>query len=135
MGYVGFFDIDTVVDDHDQLYMLELNARRTGGTFVHEFACRCLGPDYLERVVILSKNVIESDGISDVKGLLERLSDLLYPDYSPGSGVVLTITSTLINGEFGCILVASSEGQLWELDQALQARMHARPGRGAEARG
>ena len=38
MGYVGHFDLDTVVNDEGRVYLLEINPRRTGGTHVHEFA-------------------------------------------------------------------------------------------------
>ena len=125
MGYAGHFDIDAVMNDRNYPYFLELNARRTGGTFVHEFACHTLGPDYLERTAILSKNSVDSGGITDAKVLLEWLEDLLYPDYEPGGGVVVTVTSTLVNGEFGCILLAADEGELRKLDLALRERMQA----------
>jgi hypothetical protein len=125
MGYVGHFDIDTIMNDHNCPYFLELNARRTGGTFVHEFACHAFGPDYLERTAILSKNSVGSGGITDTKALLEWLGDLLYPDYGPESGVVITVTSTLANGEFGCILAAANEGELRKLDLVLRERLQA----------
>jgi hypothetical protein len=125
LGYAGFFDIDTVLDEQGRLYLLELNARRTGGTFVHEFACHHLGPQYLEQAAILSKNSVDSGGITGVSALLERLGDLLYPGYGPGSGVVLSVTSTLAHGEFGCILVASDDRELLDLDRAMQERLQA----------
>jgi hypothetical protein len=125
MGYAGFFDIDTILDGRGRLYMLELNARRTGGTFVHEFACHHFGPDYLERTAILSKNSVDSGGITDTKILLKCLGDLLYPGYGPEGGVVITVTSTLTNGEFGCILAAANESELRELDRAMGARLKA----------
>ncbi len=48
MGYVGHFDLDTVVDDAGRVYLLEINPRRTGGTHVHEFAEHVFGADYLD---------------------------------------------------------------------------------------
>jgi hypothetical protein len=133
MGYVGHFDLDAVVDDHGRLYLLEINARRTGGTYVHEFACHTFGPDYLQRVALLSQNALPCAGIHQLEGLLERLSGLLFPDYGPGSGVVITVTSTLPNGEFGCILAAPDEAGLDRLNEILLARLQPGPAEGEKA--
>jgi hypothetical protein len=104
---------------------LEINARRTGGTYVHEFARHTFGPDYIQRVSLLSQNAIKSSGITRVEELLDSLSDLLYPDYAPGSGIVITVTSTLEAGEFGCITIAPDEAQVFKLNNVLMDRLHA----------
>jgi hypothetical protein len=125
MGYVGHFDVDATVDDFDHIRLLELNARRTGGTYVHEFACHYFGSNYLERVVLFSKNAMDSGGITDTKVLLDWLSELLYPSQTSDTGVVITVTSTLVAGEFGCILIAPNEADVLQLDEALQERIRA----------
>lgn len=125
LGYAGFFDVDTIVDDRGHLYLLELNARRTGGTFVHEFACRTLGEDYLDRVAILSSNSVDSSGIHDAETLLSCLGELCYPRFGPGGGVVVSVTSTLVYGKFGCILVAADEWELRRLDRAMRESLQA----------
>ncbi len=127
MGYIGPFDLDAVVDEKDHPYLLELNTRRTGGTYVHEFARFTFGPDYPQKVAVLSRNAVFSHGITNLDELLDRLSDLLFPDYtSAGGGVVITVTSTLSAGEFGCILVASDEIQITKLNEALIERLESR---------
>jgi len=123
LGYVGHFDLDAVIDRNGTPFLLEMNARRTGGTYVHEFACHTLGPDYLERVVLVGKNAVPSGGIHALDGLLERLAGLLYPDYGTDGGAVITVTSTLPAGEFGCILVARDEAGAMALDEALTERL------------
>ncbi len=123
LGYVGHFDLDAVVDENMKPYLLEINTRRTGGTYVHEFACHTFGPDYLQRVALLSINALDSGGIVRIEELLDRLSDLLFPDYAADSGVVITVTSTLPAGEFGCILVAPDEAQIDTLNAALAERL------------
>lgn len=124
-GYIGHFDLDTIIDDSGHPYLLEINARRTGGTYVHEFASFTFGPDYLQRIVLLSQNAIPSNGITRVETLLDSLSDLLYPTYGPESGIVITVTSTLETGEFGCISIAKDEMGILKLNNALTQRLAA----------
>jgi hypothetical protein len=123
LGYVGHFDLDAVVDEAGHPYLLEINARRTGGTYVHEFACHTFGSDYLGQVVLLSVNAMPSGGITSAEVLLDRLGDLLYPAPGLDGGVVVTVTSTLHNGEFGCILVAPDEARVMRLHETLSERI------------
>jgi hypothetical protein len=127
LGYVGHFDLDAVVDDAGRLFLLETNARRTGGTYVHEFAQHTFGPDYLQDVALMSINALRCPGITCLDALLDWLDDLLYPIQSSRRGVVITVTSTLPTGEFGCILVADDEAGLTELQQKLIERLQIYP--------
>ncbi|MEW5940985.1 MAG: hypothetical protein AB1750_15060 [Chloroflexota bacterium] len=121
-GYAGTFDLDCVVDDAGNLWFLEINARRTGGTYVHEFACNAFGADYLSRVVVLSSNTIRCDGIRDTGRLLAALDDLLLP---PGGsrGLVITVTSTIQSGEFGGMFIAPDEADALRLREETLARL------------
>ena len=65
MGYVGHFDLDTVVNDEGRVYLLEINPRRTGGTHVHEFADHVFGADYLDKVALLSNDTLSSGSITE----------------------------------------------------------------------
>ena len=121
MGYVGHFDLDTIIDDDGRLHLLETNARRTGGTFVHEFARHTFGADYLERVAVLS-GTLPTAGIVDFPALLRRLDDLLFPN-GKGAGVVVTVTSALLAGEVGCIFVAPDVPSVLRLRQQVQERL------------
>jgi hypothetical protein len=123
MGYVGHFDLDAVVDDSGRLYLLELNARRTGGTHVHEFARFSLGDYYLDDVVLQSQDAMSSGQARSVEALFARIGDLLYPAKGEPRGVVVTISSTLSMGRFGCILVAKDEDELTTLQDALAKRL------------
>lgn len=123
MGYVGHFDIDAIVDDDDQLYLVEINARRTGGTHVHEFGLFAIGPNYLDDVVLLSQDSMTSGDITDSDTLLEVMDNLLYPIGGNNRGVVATITSTLPTGKFGCIFVASTTDEALELQESVAQRI------------
>lgn len=123
MGYVGHFDLDTVIDDHDRVFLLEVNSRRTGGTHVHEFARFHLGPDYLKEVTLLGHNKLPTGNITRFNELLDAIGDLLYPIQSTRRGIIITVTSALAVREFGCIIVAASTQEATLLQQQLLARL------------
>lgn len=123
MGYVGHFDIDTIVDDRGHIYLLEINARRTGGTYVHEFATLTFGKDYLKKVSLLCNNAVKCNGIHKLEDLVESLDDLLFPISGKKQGIVITVTSSLSVNEFGCILVAPNEQELLMLKQEMLSHL------------
>jgi hypothetical protein len=123
MGYVGHFDIDTIIDDHEHIYLLEINTRRTGGTYVHEFAVLTFGKDYLNKVSLLCNNTVKCNGIHTLENLVENLDDLLFPISGENRGIVITVTSTLPESEFGCILVAPTEQELLTLKQEMLSHL------------
>jgi len=121
-GYAGIFDLDCVVDDAGGIWFLEINARRTGGTYVHEFARTTFGDDYLSRVVVLSNNEIRCDGIQDTARLLAVLDELLLP-LGAERGLVVTVTSTIHTGQFGGIFIAPDEADVLRLRTEVLARL------------
>lgn len=123
MGYVGHFDIDTIIDDAGRIFLVEINARRTGGTHVHEFARYYLGADYLDKFVLLGNDSIDSGPIVDYNNLMQTIGDLLYPMPGQNQGVVITVTSALEAHEFGCIAIAESTQQALALHQTLAERI------------
>lgn len=127
MGYVGHFDIDAVVDDQGNLFWLESNPRRTSTTSVHEFAQFHFGPDYLNQVVLLSDDEMESGTIEDFELLLQVIGDLQFPRKpicaSISSGVVVTIASFLEIHRFGCLIVAPSVTEVLDLHHELKERI------------
>jgi len=123
LGYAGHFDIDTIVDDTGHLFLLEINARRTGGTYVHEFATMTFGKEYLDRVSLLCSNSVKCGEINCLEGLVESLDGLLFPIERQDRGVVITVTSSLSKNEFGCILVAPDEQDILKLKEEMLARL------------
>lgn len=122
MGYIGHFDLDTVIDDRGKIYLLEINARRTGSTFIHEFGKFALGPNYLDRAVLLS-NTLSGGAIRDAEELFHVLDDLLYPGGPSSGGVVISNPSALPFHEFGCIIIASSSQEALRLQQEVVERI------------
>ena len=124
MGYAGHFDMDCIVDDDDHLYLLEINARRTGGTHVHEFAKHFYGEDYIEKASFVSYEAMDSGEITDPHELMEALREFLLPINGDDShGLVVTITRALHNHRFGCIAVAQTADLALKLQQDVQVHL------------
>jgi len=123
MGYVGHFDLDTVVNDERRVYLLEINPRRTGGTHVHEFAAYFFGEDYLETVALLSNDTLSSGSITDFDELLNVIGDFQYPIQGENRGIFIMVTSALEAHEFGCIIAGANTAEVVEIQRRLQARI------------
>jgi hypothetical protein len=118
MGYVGHFDMDCIVGDDERLYLLEINARRTGGTHVHEFAHHFYGDSYIDEASFLSYEAMDSGTISNPEILIEVLREFLFPiQGNKNFGLIITITHTLKNYRFGCISVGQTASQALQLQQ------------------
>nr|MBN1230040.1 hypothetical protein [Anaerolineae bacterium] len=123
MGYVGHFDLDAIVDDAGIAFLLESNARRTGGTHAHELSTLLFGEDYFEHLAVLSQNKFYSGTITTFDELLTVIGDLHYPIKGEKRGVLVTVTSALANNQFGCIFVAPTTEETLKLQQQLQVRI------------
>ncbi len=123
LGYVGLFDLDAIVDDVGRVWLLEINTRRTGGTFVHEFAAHTFGPDYLAHVALLCNAKLPSGRITRLDDLLAVIDDLLYPMGARRRGVVVAVASALAAHEFGCIIVADTTTEALALQTELLKRV------------
>lgn len=129
IGYVGHFDMDCIVRDDGHLYLLEINARRTGGTHVHDFAAHFYGPDYIHKASFISYEAMDSGNITDPNELMDVLSGFLLPiNGDEKHGLVVTITRALHLRRFGCIAVAPTADLALKLQQDVQAhiRQHSR---------
>lgn len=120
LGYVGNFDVDTVVDRQNRVYLLEINTRRTGGTHAHEFGCFTFGPNYLEEVALFSTNYVICPGVTALDQLFDRLSPVLFPICAQKRGVVITVTSTLHAGDFGCFIIGEGIADLMAIKRKME---------------
>lgn len=119
MGYVGHFDIDSIVSDAGEVFLLEVNARRTGGTHVHELAQFLLGDDYLDRVAVLGRTSLPCGEITSLDALLKAIAPVLYPIAHEPRGVIITHTAALPSGQFGYVLFGRSTDDVLSLQQQL----------------
>ncbi|MCB2179522.1 hypothetical protein KQH54_00200 [bacterium] len=118
MGYVGHFDLDAIVSDEGRLYLVEVNARRTGGTYVHEFLTRKYGQDYADQVTMLSQNALPTR-FTSLDALEEAIGALLYPLDGQEKGVIVMLTSNLPRGKFGYLILGDSVTEVTALRQKL----------------
>ncbi len=122
LGYVGYMDIDCIVDDHQNLYFVEVNPRRTGGTHYHEIAVYFFGEDYLQKVSLISNSHIHSNQIRSFDRLYSKTLDLLFHPPNKMSGIIITEANLLAS--HGIVSAASigndDEEAAYYLDQFQQ---------------
>jgi len=88
LGYRGFFDMDLVIAKNGQVYAVETNLRRTGGTHVHETAQNLLGKNYLRSFFVLSEDInLPKNKKFTYPNLKSGLKDYLYSPKTK-SGVI-----------------------------------------------
>ena len=122
LGYVGIFDLDAIVDDSGELYLVEINARRTGATFVDDFMRYYLGDDYLEKVSVYSQNKLKVGNEMDLAGVEAVIGDLIYLPEDGNFGVVVMLTSALRLGYIGYVAVGNTLNEVELLKSEMSAR-------------
>lgn len=122
LGYVGHFDLDGIVEDRGSLRLLEVNARRTGGTHIHELAVQLFGSNYNCSLISNTAYSCGSD-VSDFPSLLHRLNELLYPMAGKQEGIIITHTSDIREHRFGYIALSASRSLVLDLQRALSERL------------
>jgi hypothetical protein len=106
LGYRGYFDLDSVISARGRVYLLETNARRTGGTHVYDLAQFLYGRDALRRVYFASSDVFRYGGRPlTAAAILARMKSLLFPFGTPPRGFVVTMVSQQVSS-FGFVLIA-----------------------------
>lgn len=105
LGYVGYMDIDCIVDESQDVYFVEVNPRRTGGTHYHEIAVQLFGEDYLQEIALISNSHIQSSRIRSFEELYSKTIDLLYTPLKKEHGIIITEANLL--SSYGTISVAS----------------------------
>ena len=85
---------------------------------MHDFAYHTFGPDYIEKISLLSFGAMESGCIRTSSELIDVVKEYLYPlNGNSLYGLVITNTTMLLNGHFGCITIAPSVHQAVELQE------------------
>lgn len=108
-GYRGYFDVDALVTAAGELFVLEANLRRTGGTHVHDFAQTVFGDGYGSRVEIVSRSIaIPPQSPPEV---LHRLTPMLI-DPETRSGVLPVIVGTAPQGSIE-LMAFSADTRDW----------------------
>lgn len=119
LGYVGIFDMDALIADDGRIYLLEVNARRTGGTHVHELAIHLLGENYLQEYMLLSDSSLPCPGVTTAADLIDQLSALLFPIHGEPFGLVITDSPRLERQKFGGVFIGRTMPELLRLKQSV----------------
>jgi hypothetical protein len=118
LGYRGYFDADYVVRDDGDIFMLETNMRRTGGTHIYDLS-RSLGLPIESNHYFSEDSVRSPAALTSAETLLTDLGDLLYDPRGRSDGVVLTILDDLSH-TFGYVAIGKTLHDV--LDLKLQIR-------------
>ncbi|MCG7205399.1 hypothetical protein [Streptomyces arenae] len=94
-GYRGYLNCDSILTPDGQLLFNEVNARIGGCTHMHFAAQRVLGPDYLNRYTLLTRNDLHVTSFEKLAWAISRDPDL---DGTNGSGVLLLVDDVPYTG-------------------------------------
>ncbi len=94
LGYRGVFDVDFAAGTDGNLYILECNARMTGGTHVYD-AISHLKLNNLKNRYVFSKDSFRYGDVTlSPTEILQTLSDLLYPIDQEQRGILVSFLSS-----------------------------------------
>ena len=124
-GYVGYMDIDCIVDENHNVYFVEINPRRTGGTHIHEIAIQLFGENYLQEVALISNSDLEVKGIKSFDQLYAETIDLLYIPHQTKKGIIFTEANLLSTyGKIGVLSIGKDEEEASSCLLAFQERIY-----------
>jgi hypothetical protein len=115
-GYRGHFGIDAVAR-RGEVFMLDLNARRTGSTHVHDFGVRFFGPDYLRHHTVGNFDFYGLPEDAAFTDVLDQLGSLVRAPGQSDSGVVPCELTGLATGRLSCLIYAPSLTAFHDLTQ------------------
>jgi hypothetical protein len=90
LGYRGVFDIDYVISKTGEIFAVETNARRTGGTHVYDLANRLFGEEYRDHCFVSNDHFEYSSDIKSIEELISKVSTLIYSKENQ-IGVIITL--------------------------------------------
>ena len=125
LGYVGYMDIDCVVDENNNVYFVEINPRRTGGTHIHEIAVQLFGENYIQEVVLIDNSHLEVRGIHSCEQLYSKTIDLLYVPRQQKKGIIITNANLLASyGIISALSIGKDEGEATHCLLEFQERIY-----------
>ncbi len=121
MGYRGYFDVDCLYNSPGNIYLLESNIRRTGGTHVYETCERLLEKDFLNKYYIIGNNLMPTSRFNQksYQELKSAVKPLLYPINGQKEGVILTIINILKQGRVGYMIIGPNKSRALEIENSL----------------
>ena len=123
LGYRGYFDIDLVISKDGQIYAVEANLRRTGGTHTYEFARNLLGKDYMSKYFVASQDITFSKTKQiEYKKAIDLLSNILL-DNKNKSGVFIYNPAMLRVYKLSLFFIGKSHQEIEKYRQIVKSRL------------
>lgn len=119
LGYKGLFDIDLVIDKKHNIYSVESNLRRTGGTHIFETARYLFGRNFRQKTVVASRDNLPVSNNIKTYSEFKNLTSHLYFTKEKGEGIIPTITSFLTIGKIGYIVFGKTSNRIKQLEKEL----------------
>ena len=122
-GYRGVFDIDFVISKQGDVYAIESNTRRTGGTHVWEASKYLLGENIGDFHIYSNDVLLTKESIKDYSRLKNLLSDLYLGNFGVREGLLVSGSNMLQYGKFGYIVFAKSKLRLNKINREIVKRV------------
>jgi hypothetical protein len=118
-GFRGFYEVDLQAGLDGELYCLESNIRRTGGTHVYDTARRLFGKDFFEKKYLVSHNnfIDERIGKLTYQTLKEKLKKVWYGAEGKEVGFMPTIVSSMKQNVLGYIIVGDNHDEAIKMEE------------------
>jgi hypothetical protein len=121
LGYRGIYDVDTVIDKNRQLYAVESNMRRTGGTHVYELGRYLYGSKFIDKISLMSReNLPVKKSIDTYQKLFKIIEPILFQK-EKYYGVIVVQPDSVSIGQLGYIAIAPDKEKLFELNEKLKS--------------
>jgi len=122
IGYRGNFDIDFVAGADGDLYILECNARMTGGTHVHGVISHLKINTVKESYIFSNDSYRYGEKVQPSKEILHSLSTLLYPMHEEKRGVLISFMS-LYRPVIGIIVIGKDSNDTRSLMEQVKSSL------------
>jgi hypothetical protein len=109
IGYSGHFDCDAILTREGELIFNEFNGRAGGATHMDVLCRRLLGTDYLDEVVLLTRNAVRSPAFH--KLMLALDDDSLHFERERGAGIIVTQDNTAHTGTIEYISIGRTHAE------------------------
>ncbi|MDP2947894.1 MAG: hypothetical protein Q8N88_07300 [Nanoarchaeota archaeon] len=112
MGYRGYFDIDAVISkDKKEIYLIETNTRRTGGTHVYDIARKIFGKKWEKESYLISNDQFcYGKKVLPLNVVFDKIKNLLYPIDGDKAGIIVTIADRH-RPLFGFVIVGKNKNK------------------------
>ncbi len=116
LGYIGYFDIDFIVDKNGTLFITESNVRKTGGTHAYILATQIFGPNFSDQTFVLSNNGQHLTHQHDFNHTHQLLKPLLF-DPKTKTGLIIISQNLLSISQFAYVIFAPDKKQALSIEE------------------